>query len=173
MTLVEILIAASISLIVMTVGLNFVIQTLKSYQYETGKLLINRDIRKFTMQMVDDATYANSFQIYDQCGNLSRATYTAVGSTDPASATYKGYTADLVVTSPDDPVTTTGPGTEKVESGMPGDVLVLIYNTNGDNSKIYQLIIYYRVIATPPGGTTGTNNTAVAGRTELGPPWLR
>ena len=51
MTLVEILVAASISLIVVTVGLRFVIQVLKSYQYETGKLLINRDIRKFTTGM--------------------------------------------------------------------------------------------------------------------------
>ncbi len=39
MTLVEIMVAASIGLIVVTVGLRFVIQTLKSYQYETGKLL--------------------------------------------------------------------------------------------------------------------------------------
>ena len=33
--------------------LRFVIQVLKSYQYETGKIMVNRDIRKFTGQMVD------------------------------------------------------------------------------------------------------------------------
>lgn len=167
MTLVEILVAASISLIVVTVGLRFVIQTLKSYQYETGKLLINRDIRKFTIQMIDDATYANNFQIYDQISNLSRASgYTLAGtSADPTNSGYQGYTTDLTVTPPADPVSTATPGTEKVDSGMPGDVLVLIYNLNGDNTKIWQLIIYYRDITTAAGGTTGTNSPTVANRT--------
>lgn len=167
MTLVEIMVAASIGLIVVTVGLRFVIQTLKTYQYETGKLLVNRDIRKFTAQMIDDATFANSFQIYDQCSNLSRATgYTLTGASgDPTNSGYQGYTTDLTVTAPDDPVSTTAPGTEKVDSGMTGDVLVFIYNVNGDNTKISQLIIYYRWITTPAGGTTGTNSASVSDRT--------
>ncbi len=170
MTLVEILVAASISLIVVTVGLSFVIQTLKSYQYETGKLLINRDIRKFTMQMIDDATYANNFQIYDQYSNLSRASgYTlfASGTADPTTTTYKGYTTDLTVTLPANPVSTSTPGTAKVDSGLTGDVLVLIYYVNGDNTRIYQLVIYYREIVTPAGGTTGTNSTTVSPRTAI------
>ncbi len=168
MTLVEIMVAASISIIVVTVGLRFVIQTLKSYQYETGKLLINRDIRKFTTQMIDDATYANNFQIYDQISNLSRATgytLTSGGSADPTTATYKGYTTNLTVTTPANPVDTAVPGTDKLDSGLTGDVLVLIYYVNGDNTRISQLIIYYREIATPAGGTTGTNSTAVSSRT--------
>jgi len=165
MTLVEIMVATAIGLFVVTGALSFVIQTLKTYQYETGKLLINRDIRHFTSQMVDDATYANAFMIFDQCSNLSRATYTPVGSTDPTSATYQGYTANLVTTLPDSPVTTTGPGTINVQSGLPGDVVVFIYNVDGDNTKIYQLIVYYRWISTPAGGTTGTNNPATSGRT--------
>ncbi|HWA25440.1 MAG TPA: prepilin-type N-terminal cleavage/methylation domain-containing protein [Lacunisphaera sp.] len=164
MTLVEIMVASSISLIVVTVGLNFVIQTQKTYQYETGKLLVNRDIRKFTLQMIDDATYANNFQIYDQISNLSRTSYSAVGSSDPTSATYQGYTADLAVTLPAVPVSTANPGTAKLDSGLPGDVLVLIYYVNGDNTKIWQLVIYYRVIDTPAGGTTGTNAAAASGR---------
>ena len=164
MTLVEIMVAATIGLIVVTSGLSFVIQTLKTYQYETGKLLINKDIRKFTAQMVDDGTYADSFQIYDQMGNLSRASYSAVGSTDPTAATYQGYTANLAVTAPADPVSTATPGTQAVASGMPGDVLVFIYNLNGDNTTIYQLIIYYRVSSTPAGGTTGTNAAGASNR---------
>jgi len=165
MTLIEIMVAGTLSLIVMTVGLRFLVQTLKTYQYETGKLLINRDIRKFTSQMIDDATYANSFLIFDQTSNLSRTSYTAVGSTDPTNSTYQGYTADLAVTAPDDPVTVTGPGTENVQSGFPGDVVVFIYYVYADNTKIQQLIIYYRPISTPAGGTTGTNSTTVSGRT--------
>lgn len=165
MTLVELMIAMSIATIVLAVGLRFVIQTLKSYQYETGKLMINRDIRKFTQQMIDDGTYANGFMIFDQASNLSRGGYTAVGSSDPTSTNYQGYTTALALTAPDDPVSSTGPGTLNVESGMPGDVVVFIYYLNGDNTKIYQLIIYYRSIATPAGGTTGTNDTVVANRT--------
>ena len=157
MTLVEIMVAATIGLIVVTSGLSFVIQTLKTYQYETGKLLINKDIRKFTAQMVDDGTYADSFQIYDQMGNLSRSSYTAVGSTDPTAATYQGYTADLTVTAPADPVSTSTPGTQAVASGLPGDEVVYVYNLNGDSTVIYQLVVYYRVNSTPAGGTTGTN----------------
>jgi len=165
MTLVEIMVAMGIGLMVLLVALRFVIQNMKTYQYETGKLLVNRDVRKFTTQMVDDGTYANKFYIYDQCTNLSRATYTAVGSSDPTSTNYKGYTADLVTTNPDDPVTTTGPGTAAVDSGLPGDVLVWVYYVDGDNTKIRQLIIYYRLIDTTAGGTNGTNSATVADRT--------
>jgi prepilin-type N-terminal cleavage/methylation domain-containing protein len=165
MTLVELMIAMAIGVMVLAVALRFVNQNLRTYQYETGKLLVNRDIRKFTTQMVDDGTYANKFYIYDQCSNLSRTSYTAVGSTDPTSATYKGYTTDLSTTSPDDPVTSTGPGTEAVDSGLPGDVLVWVYYVDGDNSKIQQLIIYYRLIDTPAGGSTGANSTTVTVRT--------
>jgi prepilin-type N-terminal cleavage/methylation domain-containing protein len=164
MTLVEMMVATTIGLVVVTIALSFVIQFMKTYQYETGKLLINRDIRKFTAQMIDDATYANSFMIFDQASNLSRVGYTAVGSTDPTSATYKGYTTALATTAPDSPVTTTGPGTTNMQSGMPGDVVVFVYNVDGDNTKVQQLILYYRWIATPAGGSTGTNSSAASGR---------
>jgi prepilin-type N-terminal cleavage/methylation domain-containing protein len=167
MTLVELMVAMSIGLVVTTGALRFLIQTLKTYQYETGKLLINRDIRKFTTEMLDDATYANGFQIYDQCSNLDRpsGSNTPVNSSNPAGTAYEGYTAALPVTEPDDPITTTGSGTEKVASGLPGDVLVFIYNKDGDNTKIEKLIIYYRWISTPAGGTSGTNSTTVSSRT--------
>ena len=169
MTLVEILVAATVSAMVQAGALRFVIQTLKSYQYETGKIMVNRDIRKFTGQMVDDATYANSFMIFDQKSNLTRAsgnnTVNSGGSTDPLSSTYKGYTTDLVRTDADDTVTPVVVGTDRVESGQPGDVVVFIYNVNGDNTKIYQLVIYYRPIATTANGTDGTNSTTVATRT--------
>ena len=167
MTLVEILVASTLCLIVVTVALSFLIQTLKTYQYETGKLLINRDIRKFTEQMIDDATYANSFMLFDQASNLSRSLYTAVGSTDPTSSNYKGYVTPLNLPGPDNPVTATGPGTLNVIGGMPGDVVVFIYNVNNTSQTIppiQQLIIYYRWIATTPGLTDGTNSTIVANR---------
>jgi hypothetical protein len=171
MTLVEIMISAAIATIVMTVALRFVIQTLKSYQYETGKLMINRDIRKFTAQMMDDGTYANGFMIFDQASNLNRAT-SSLANGAAGSATYGGYTTDLVTTDPADPVDATAPGTSKVESGMPGDVLVFIYYVSGDNSKISQLIMYYRWISTTPNGSNGTNDTTVTNRTTALKRWV-
>lgn len=169
MTLVEVLFAAAISLVVIGGTFKILLQTLKSYQYETGKLLVNRDIRAFTQQMIDDATFANSFQIYDQASNLNRGstcnTVNAGGNTDPTNAAYNGYTADLVTTAPADPVAAATPGTAKVTNGLPGDVLVFIYNSAGDNKKIDRLIIYYRWIATTAAGTDGTNSTAASTRT--------
>lgn len=170
MTLVEVLIAASLGLIVITSGLRFVIQTLKSYQYETGKLLVNRDIRQFTAQMIDDATYANGFMIFDQSSNLTRPsganTASTGGSTDPLASNYRGYTTDLTFTDPDDTATPKVVGTARVESGLPGDVVVFIYNVDGDNTKIYQLIVYYRIISTTANGTNGTNSDVVSDRTK-------
>jgi hypothetical protein len=169
MTLVEILIAASLGLIVVTGGLRFVIQTLKSYQYETGKLLVNRDIRQFTAQMIDDATYANSFMIFNQSSDLTRpsgAVASSGGSTDPLASNYRGYTTALATTDPDDDATPKVVGTSRVESGLPGDVVVFIYHVGGDNSKIYQLIVYYRMISTTANGSDGTNSTNVADRTK-------
>jgi len=168
MTLVEIMIAATISLIALTVGLSFVIQMLKSYQYETGKLLVNRDIRQFTAQMIDDATYANSFMIFDQVSNLNRTSYSLAsgGSANPLASNYRGYATDLATVEPDDTASPVVVGTTRVESGLPGDVVVFVYNVDGDNTKIYQLIIYYRTIATTANGSDGTNSANVSDRTR-------
>ena len=159
----EIMIAATLSVMILAVALSFMIQNLKSYQYETGKLLINRDIRKFTQQMIDDATYANNFMLFDQTSNLSRLGYTAVGSSDPTDPTYAGYTTDLTVTDPGNP-TASSPGTKNVLQGLPGDVVVFIYYANGSDTTIRQLIVYYRSIATT-SASDGTNNTTVSART--------
>lgn len=170
MTLVEILIAAAIGLVVTTGALSFLIQTLKTYQFETGKLLVTRDIRKFTSQMIDDATYANYFMIFDQTSNLARgsATLATGGSNDPTGANYRGYAANLSLTEPDDTGTTTPPtslGTNYVQGGLTGDVVVFVYNKDGDSAIIQQLIMYYRPIATT-SSSNGTNSSAVAARTD-------
>ena len=167
MTLVEILIASTLGIIVTTGALRFLIQTLKTYQYETGKLLVTRDIRKFTGQMVDDATYANYFLIFDQISNLARGstTVTASGSNNPTGTNYRGYSADLSLTDPDETALPPGAlGKNYVQSGLTGDVVVFVYNKDGDSAKIYQLIIYYRPIATTTG-SNGTNSTSVTTRT--------
>ena len=63
-TLVEVMIAASISAILVGGALSMFIGGLNFASYNTGKLLVNNDIRGFTSELADNATYANDFTIY-------------------------------------------------------------------------------------------------------------
>jgi hypothetical protein len=103
--------------------LGFLIQSLKSYSYDTSKLFVNRDIRTFTNELTDNATYANYFLIFPSfSGDRS--------STDPST----GVTSDT-----------------SVNDGLSGDLLVLVYkddtiNSDGstNDTKVKRLIGYYR-----------------------------
>jgi len=103
--------------------LGFLIQSLKSYSYDTSKLFVNRDIRTFTNELTDNATYANYFLIFPSfSGDRS--------STDPTT----GVTSDT-----------------SVNDGLSGDLLVLVYkddtiNSDGstNDTKVKRLIGYYR-----------------------------
>ncbi|MFA6960076.1 MAG: prepilin-type N-terminal cleavage/methylation domain-containing protein [Opitutaceae bacterium] len=64
MTLVEIMTVLAIMGLVIGGLLTFFIQSLNIYHYDSGKLLVNRDMRQFTAEMADNATYANYFIIY-------------------------------------------------------------------------------------------------------------
>ncbi len=64
MTLIEIMVVLGISLLVVGGLLSFFVQSLNVYHYDSGKLLVNRDMREFTSEMADNATYANYFIIY-------------------------------------------------------------------------------------------------------------
>lgn len=130
-TLVEILIATSIFAIV-TVGLTrLMIQLLSIYHYDTGKILVNRDIRKFTMEMTENATYANYFKIFPSYTSISRTVDTYVNVADPEA----GFT--------------TAAAANYVPEGQSGDCLVLVYKDPADDRIVSRLIIYYRVGGTP------------------------
>ncbi|HSI08085.1 MAG: PilW family protein [Rariglobus sp.] len=64
MTLVEIMTVLSIIMLVVGGLLSFFIQSLRIYHYDSGKLMVNKDMRQFTAEMADNATYANYFIIY-------------------------------------------------------------------------------------------------------------
>ena len=64
MTLVEIMIVLGITSLVLGGLFSFFIQSLNIYHFDSGKLLVNRDMRTFTAEMTDNATYANYFVIY-------------------------------------------------------------------------------------------------------------
>src|SRR6185436_16680782 len=82
-TLVEIMVSSTVLAIIMAVLMRGFIQGLNIYYYETGKILVNKDIRKFTSEMTEYATYANYFKIFPAYSNLSRTVDTLVNSGDP------------------------------------------------------------------------------------------
>jgi prepilin-type N-terminal cleavage/methylation domain-containing protein len=62
-SLIELMVATSILVIVLTVVLGLFINLMKSYKYNTFRLSINRDVRTFTNELSDTATFANYFVI--------------------------------------------------------------------------------------------------------------
>ncbi|MBC8011692.1 MAG: prepilin-type N-terminal cleavage/methylation domain-containing protein [Burkholderiales bacterium] len=123
MTLVEMLIAVTISGVVMTGMLSVFIQALKIYDYDKKKLMINRHIRKFTSELTESATFANYALIY------------------PDFTTRKNI---VTVTNPETGVITTVGVTLQKEDGQSGDMLVLAYVDPDDDTKIQRLVGYYR-----------------------------
>lgn len=76
-TLVETLIATTVMGIATTAILGLFINMMKSYKYNAFRLQINRDVRTFTNELSDTATYANYFVILT---DFSTRTTGAVGS---------------------------------------------------------------------------------------------
>jgi prepilin-type N-terminal cleavage/methylation domain-containing protein len=62
-TLVEMLVATTIMTMMVTAVLGFFINMMKSYKYNAFRLSINHDVRTFTNELTDTATYANYFVI--------------------------------------------------------------------------------------------------------------
>jgi prepilin-type N-terminal cleavage/methylation domain-containing protein len=125
-TLVEIMVAMSIMVMIMAVLLRTFLEVLNTYKYDTAKILINHDIRRFTASMTEDATYSNYFKIFPAYGNLTRSVTTLVNPSDPD----QGYTTALTDSS--------------VADGQTGDCLVLVYKDTSDDTKIARIICYFR-----------------------------
>ncbi len=68
-TLTEILVSTAVFGIIMAAVLTFLLSTKNFSSYNNGKLLINRDIRRFTSELSDYATYSSFFLIYDSYTN--------------------------------------------------------------------------------------------------------
>jgi prepilin-type N-terminal cleavage/methylation domain-containing protein len=63
-TLIEILIAVGLMGLVVTGALGFVFQAMRVYVYDSGRLMVNRDMRSFTSSLSSDAVASNYFRIY-------------------------------------------------------------------------------------------------------------
>lgn len=93
MTLVEIMVVLGICMLVVGGLLSFFIQGLRIYHYDSGKLLVNRDMRSFTSEITDNATYANYFIIYP---SFTDRTVT-VASVTSDKKRYSGESGNMLV----------------------------------------------------------------------------
>jgi hypothetical protein len=81
--------------------MSFFIQGLRMYHYDSGKLLVNRDMRQFTAEIADNATYANYYVIYPSFTARTK-TVGAVTSDDEVFAGQSGDMLVLVFLDPSD-----------------------------------------------------------------------
>jgi hypothetical protein len=63
-TLAEVLIASTLLGLVLVGAIALTRQVLYVYYYDTGRVLVNKDIRSFTQHMDTDAAYASYFRIF-------------------------------------------------------------------------------------------------------------
>jgi Tfp pilus assembly protein PilW len=123
-TLVEVLVAAMLTLVVVFSATAITLQFLKTYQYEEYRITTNHDIRRFTEQMTDDAAHANCFFIYPNFSSITAGMTST--SADPAIT--QGSEGDYLV------LVTTG------------------YNQVTGATTVTNVVGYYRVV--PTGSTT-------------------
>lgn len=123
MTLVEVLIATTISGLVMAGLIAVFIQALKIYDYDEKKLTINRYIRDFTTELTENATYANYALILPDF--KTRINVSPVVNPSTGDITTAGINVP-------------------VEDGQSGDMLVLVFVDPADDQKIERLVGYYR-----------------------------
>lgn len=114
LTLVEIIVAATISGLVIIATLSVLLQTLKAYSYENGQLNVNLEIRKFTNQLTADALSAAYFKVANSSSDLGAE-----------------FSASSYVSSA--PAATTS-----------GDCVAFVHKDPADESRFTKIIIYFR-----------------------------
>ena len=121
-TLVEVLVTTAL-LGLLGVGVfAMFMQSLNLYHFDAAKLRVNRDIRTFTSEMTDNATYANYYMVFPDFETRS------------SSETYEDAEGDQQSRTID----------ASVNHGESGDMLVLVYTDVDAPSKINRLVGYYR-----------------------------
>jgi len=121
-TLTEILVTTAL-MGLLGVGLfSLFLQSLNLFHFDAAKLRVNRDIRTFTSEMTDNATYANYFMVFPDFETRSTTV-----SYEDAEGDTQSVTVDA-----------------SVNNGQSGDMLVLVYTDVDAPSKINRLVGYYR-----------------------------
>jgi hypothetical protein len=68
---VEIMVAVGIMGLVVGGVLKFALQTMNTYAYDSGRLMVNRDMRTFTGALANDCVASNYFRIYPDFSDRS------------------------------------------------------------------------------------------------------
>ena len=92
-SLTELMVALTVLGLTMTSVVALTYQGLNVYAYDSGRLLVNHDLRKFTGDMTTDAVYSNYFRVYPNFA--TRSTTTAGVTTD--AYVRDGQTGDFLV----------------------------------------------------------------------------
>jgi prepilin-type N-terminal cleavage/methylation domain-containing protein len=92
-TLVEMMIALTIMGLASVGILRFLVQGLKVYNYDSGRIKVNKDIRSFTEELSTNAVYSNYFRIYPTFSNRSATS----GSTTIDGNINDGQSGDMLV----------------------------------------------------------------------------
>lgn len=163
-TLFEIMIAVGIMGIVTLSIFSFMIQALNVYYFDTGRILVNKDIRTFTHRITQDATASSYFRIYPSFSSR----WTGTGNTTDAAVS-DGQSGDFLVLVFDytDPTTGTPYITRLIgyyrnpsTSGGTGPVkrfdVTLSPKVNATTTTIAALLD-----ANVPTSTAGSNSTVV------------
>lgn len=126
-TLPEVITTLGVSMLVVIAALTFFIQGLNIFSFDVGKNLVNRDIRTFTSELADNATYANYFQVYPSfTTRTSTTTVSGVSVTTPAN----------------------------VEDKQTGDMLVLVFKDPSNVDLVNRIVGYYRAPLDPSNATS-------------------
>ena len=124
-TLLEVMISTSLFSIVMMGATSVLMQSMNMFHYDIGKLLVNRDIRNFTSEMTENASFANYYMVFPSFEQRTRTVQ--VGDSE------SGYTEVTVDAS--------------VNDGLSGDFLLLIYTDPEDSAVISRVVGYFRAPA--------------------------
>lgn len=125
-TLSEILITMGISTLVVGAALVFFIYQLNIFAYDVSKNRVNRDIRAFTSELTDNATFANGFQIFPNFSTRSSTTTTTLNGTTTSTT----VSANLV-------------------DQQSGDMLVLYFRDPNNDTLTNRIVGYYRAPVDP------------------------
>jgi len=101
------MIAVTILGLAMAGVVTFTYQALNTYAYDSGRLLVNHDMRKFTGDMATDAVFSNYFRIYPNFGTRS----TTVSGVTTDAAVRDGQSGDFLVLVFTDPTSELNSGT--------------------------------------------------------------
>ncbi len=81
MTLVEVLVATTVFGMITAILLRAMLQLLTIFHYDTGKLLINRDLRTVTAELASQVSYASEMRIYSNPTEFKRVVADGEGGT--------------------------------------------------------------------------------------------